>query len=145
VTLTAQWLLRSRSGGATYATRFAGSGQVVPPRRHFLIVGSDYSGAVAADAILASTIADKASVVLEDNGVTVDAVCEYCGLNPFDGTYTCEGTPIEKSGCTSADVDKSIERKPGGDLGNCIDTGVTANDFTIIAPSNPQNLLSPPT
>jgi hypothetical protein len=83
--------------------------------------------------------------VLENNGVPVDALCEYCGTNPFDATYTCEGTPLENPGCTSSNVDRSIERKPGGALGNCIDTQVSADDFQQIDPSNPQNLASPPT
>ena len=145
VTLTNQWLIKSRSDAASsYTTRFTGAGQVVPPRAHFLIVGSAYSGAVAGDANLLSGITDKASVVLENAGGTVDAVCSYCGANPFNGTYTCEGTPMENPGCTS-NVDRSIERKPGGPLGNCIDTGVSLDDFQQITPSTPQDLASPPT
>jgi hypothetical protein len=45
-------------------------------------------------------------------------------------------------GCTN-DVDASIERKPGGNLGNCIDTDDNSVDFAAIAPSLPQNLASP--
>ena len=96
------------------------------------------------DALLLSGITDRASVVLENNAVTVDAVCSYCGADPFDGSYTCEGTPMENPGCTS-NVDRSIERKPGDPFGNCIDTGSNAVDFWQISPSNPQNLASPPT
>ena len=146
VTLTTDWVLRARSDtGGTYNNRFTGSGQVVPPHSHFLIVGSAYAGPPAGDAPLTSGITDMASLVLQNGAVVVDAVCFYCGANnPFDATYTCEGAPFVKTGCTT-NVDRSIERKPGGDLGNCIDTGVNADDFAVIAPSNPQDLASPPT
>jgi hypothetical protein len=89
-------------------------------------------------------ITDQASVVLRREASPIDAVCFYCGTNPFDGTYTCEGSPFVKTSCSS-NLDRSLERKPGGAGGNATDTGDSANDFQVIEPSNPQNLASPAT
>jgi hypothetical protein len=52
--------------------------------------------------------------------------------------------PAVKVGCSN-NVAKSVERKPGGAQGNCIDTANNNADFVEINPSNPQNLASPPT
>ena len=47
VALTNQWRIKTRSDAAgSYTTRFIGSGQVVLPHSHFLIVGSAYAGSV---------------------------------------------------------------------------------------------------
>jgi hypothetical protein len=108
-----------------------------------LIVGSMYAGSVAGDATLASGITDEASVVVKNGGAVVDAVCFNCGGSTFS-THVCEGSLATKVGCDN-NVDKSVERKPGGLMGNCIDTQNNASDLAEVSPSNPQNLSSPPT
>ena len=77
----------------------------------------------------------------------MDAVCYYFGSNPFDATFTCEGTPIlnPHDNTTNTDTDASIERKPGGTAGNCTDTGDNASDFQATMPATPLCTSSPPT
>lgn len=144
VTFDNTWTLESRSEmAASYTVRYTGTGQVVQPGRHLLVVGTAYTGMVAGDATLASGITDEVSVVVKHNGTVVDALCINCGASTFT-TQVCEGALFTKVGCTS-NVDKSTERKPGGAQGNCIDTQDNASDFADLTPSNPQNLASPPT
>ncbi len=149
VTFANTWTVESRSeASGSYTVRYTGAGQVVPPGGHLLIVGTGYSGATAADAALASGITDEASVIVKNNGTVVDAVCFTCGADLFDldgmapADHVCEGARVTKMGCAT-NADKSIERKPGAALGNCIDTQVNGNDFVEITPSLPQNLMSP--
>ncbi|NUP11463.1 MAG: lamin tail domain-containing protein [Polyangiaceae bacterium] len=144
VTLSSSWTVVSRSETAgTYDTRFVGSGQVVPPSEHFLIAGTAYTGAAAADAPFVSGLADEVSVLVKNGTTVVDAVCYQCGTNNFSD-HTCEGAVFTLVGCAN-NINRSIERKPGGALGNCIDTQDSSMDFAEITPSNPQNLASPPT
>jgi hypothetical protein len=144
ITFSSAWTLESRSEtAASYTVRYTGAGQVVPPGGHLLIVGSTYVGSVAGDATLVSGITDEASVVVKNGGVVVDAVCFNCGGSTFS-THVCEGSLATKVGCDS-NVDKSVERKPGGLMGNCIDTQNNGSDLAEVSPSNPQNLSSPPT
>lgn len=154
VTLTSEWVIASRNAEGSpppsnYTARFTGSGQVIGARQHFLVVGSAYSGSVAGDAELASGITDKVSVILTRDSVVMDAVCIWFGTTepPFETAtpaYTCEGDPVLNPGGSTSN-DKSVERKPGGVDGNCIDTGSSVDDWQQIIPSNPQNLSSPPT
>jgi hypothetical protein len=144
ITVSSAWTIESRSETASsYTVRYTGTGKVVPPGGHLLLVGSAYAGAVAGDDPLASSITDEASVVVKNAGAVVDAVCFSCGANGFS-THVCEGMPATKVGCSS-NVDKSIERKPGGTAGNCLDSQSNMADFAELTPSNPQNLASAPT
>ena len=144
VTLTSAWVVEWRSETVvSYGERFTGSGQVIPPGRHFLIVGSMWSSLVFGDAQMSSGISDEGSLVLRHNAIVVDAVCFNCGTSSFT-THTCEGSIIPKVNC-AANVDTSFERRPGGALGNCLDTQDNAFDFVAITPSLPQNLTSLPT
>jgi hypothetical protein len=144
VTFSSAWTIESRSETAgSYSVRYTGTGQMVPPGGHLLIVGTAYSGATAGDDTLASGITDEGSVVVKNGTTVVDAVCFNCGMSQFT-THVCEGALMTKVGCAT-NADKSIERKPGGVLGNCIDTQVNGNDFLEITPSLPQNLMSPVT
>jgi hypothetical protein len=141
VTLTSAWTIESRSETAgSYTIRFTGANQVIPPHEHFLIVGSTPS--FTGDASLSSGITDEASVVLKNGASVVDAVCWNCGTNSFTD-HVCQGAPVTVTNCASAS-DRSIERKPGGTLGNCSDTN-SPDDWQLITPSIPQNLSSPPT
>jgi hypothetical protein len=85
---------------------------------------------------------------------TVDAVCYAFdaateAVFTGDATYECGGTPADNlphnngtSGASTVDV--SIERKPGGALGHCTDTGNDAVDFITQMPATPMNSTSPP-
>jgi hypothetical protein len=54
--------------------------------------------------------------------------------------------PHDNAMSVAGNVDASIERKPGGALGNGTDTGSNVADFTgAVTPANPQNLASAPT
>ncbi|MFO0548339.1 MAG: lamin tail domain-containing protein [Polyangiaceae bacterium] len=141
VTLTSAWTVEWRSEtSGSYGVRFTGSNQVVPSHGHFLITGS---GTTGGDATLTSGISDEGSVVLKNGGALVDAFCWNCGANTFS-THSCEGGQITLTGCANS-VDRSVERKPGGMQGNCIDTDMVNSDWAELTPSNPQNLLSTPT
>jgi hypothetical protein len=155
VTLDNQWKLEGRSAsGASYTTKWTGAGVVIPSKGHVLIVGTGYAQSPAADAALSAGITDAASVRLLYMGATVDSVCYYYNtstLTSLQGAgFTCEGTPVtnlpHNDGTSIAsNSDASIERKPGGALGNCTDAGDSATDFSNIAPAAPQNAASAPT
>jgi hypothetical protein len=153
VTFDATWKLESRSSVAgAYSGRFAGSGQSIPPHGHLLIVGSAYGGGTASDGALTSSVTDAGALRLTHGGATVDTVCFFFDNNTFaalDATYGCEGMPVSNfphnnggSGMSASNV--SIERKPGGALGNGVDTNDSAADFAGNTPSNPQDLASMP-
>ena len=83
----------------------------------------------------------------------IDAVCYgYSAATKatlIGAGYSCEGTPADnlphKDAAGAGDVDVSIQRRPGGALGNCIDTGDSAADFITTMPAQPQSTLSPTT
>jgi hypothetical protein len=96
---------------------------------------------VAADDSLTSGIKDASGVLLQQSGSDVDAACfGYAGMNTFDSSFTCNGSPADNSPHDdttggSSDTDVSIERKNGG----CAETGDDASDFTNASPSAPHN------
>jgi predicted extracellular nuclease len=77
--------------------------------------------------------------ITDDGGVAVtlpdQTIVDGVGLSI--GPAFKEGTPLASLG--GANVDHSYERKPGGSLGSGQDTDDNAADFTLIAPSDPQN------
>jgi hypothetical protein len=161
VTLDSGWQVRSRSdAGSTYGTpKWSGTGQILPAHGHFLIVGTAYSDELTAphDAVLAKGLTDAASVVLEYGNppAVVDATCYFtipstrAKLMDPANQYICEGEPASnfahKDSTAASNVDASLERKPGGALGNGTDTGDSLADFINVAPSSPQGLASAPT
>jgi hypothetical protein len=148
VTLDSTWTLDAKTvGNVSYTTRWKGDGGVIPAHGHYLVVGSAYVGAVAGDGKI-SSVTEDASLVLNHAKVAVDAVCyastaqNVAKLVAPD--YTCEGTAVANpQGGKSTDA--SLERKPGGKLGNCTDTGSSADDFVPDAPSDPRDSKSAPT
>jgi hypothetical protein len=150
VTLGADISIIARSNsGSSYTTRWTGTGQILPAHSHFLIGGSQYAGPPTADGALNPGITDEVSVVLIQGTLgptqqVIDALCLYCGTNPFDATFTCEGTPFNKPSCSSSTNYDAAERKPGGAAGNGTDTQNNATDFVVTSPSNQRNLASPP-
>jgi cysteine-rich repeat protein len=153
VTLDATWKLEGRSNAASsYTSRWTGTGKVVPPHGHFLVAGTAYTEMPAADEALSTGITDATSIRLSQSGTVVDAVCyafDAASKAPFttDPTYTCEGMPATNphDNTTATNTDASIERLPGGALGNCTDTGDNASDLATIMPAAPQSSQSPPT
>jgi hypothetical protein len=148
VTLDGTWEIMERpASGSSYGVRWTGTGKSVPAFGHYLIGGVAYTQAPAPDSFETGSISDASSLVLYHRGQMVDAVCYYYGANPFNGSYTCEGTPVlnPHNMTTSTDRDASIARRPGGAAGNCTDTGDNAADFIVETPSTPESTLSPPT
>ena len=168
VQLDASWTLTMRSSLSDCLTppsdkpqlRYTWAGQVIPGHGHFLITGSAYTQAPTGDAsFINGGLSDAASIELLHGATVVDAVCFYydpTNLLPLTSAcpggipFVCEGTPVSNlphdgpsPGGTS---DVSIERKPGGALGNGTDTDNNVSDFkTFVAPANPQHLQSAPT
>jgi hypothetical protein len=150
------WTLTARSSSSsTYSGRFTGAGQLIPAHHHVLLTGMSYNGATAFDAALSQGISDASSLVLSHNGNVVDALCFYFDATTQlvysnDPTYICEGTtvsnfPHNNTMIGSSNSDVSVERKPGGALGNMQDTDDNAFDFNTNVASDPHNLLSPAT
>ncbi|HEY3665187.1 MAG TPA: lamin tail domain-containing protein [Polyangiaceae bacterium] len=154
VTLDASWNLDARSYIATsFAVRWAGTGKMVEPYGHFLIVGSSYTQSPSADAQLASTgLSDASSVRLLHNNTPVDVVCIAYSASSTqalsDVSFQCPGAPannVPHNDATAGNIDQSLVRKTGGGTARCLDTGDNANDFTALAPAAPRNLASMPT
>ena len=146
VTLDSSWKIQGRSStGSSYTTRWTGSGKSVPAWGHYLLGGSSYSETTADD--VESGITDAGAIQLVHAGTTVDTLCYVFGTTTLDATYGCPGTPAVNphDDTTSTDVDKSIERLPGGALDNCTDTGDNSADFATQVPAVPRNTQSPPT
>jgi hypothetical protein len=156
VAFDSNWTLTARStSSVSYTPRIVGAGQVIPAHSHILFAGSAYNAAITADALLSSAITDASSLVLLHSGNVIDALCFYFDASTQavyanDGTYVCEGTPVSNlphnnTTSGSSNTDASLERKPGGALGNAQDTGDNATDFSNNAAPDPHNLASPPT
>ncbi len=148
VTLDGTWQITQRpASDSSYSVCWTGNGESVPAWGHYLIAGHSYKQTPTPDDTETLGIADAASLVLSHAGTTVDVVCYYYGSDPFNGTYTCEGTPAVNphDDTSSTDSDASLARKPGGAGGNCTDTGDNAGDFITQTPATPENTMSPPT
>lgn len=149
VVLDNTWKIEVRSSTAgSYVTRWTGSGATLPPNSHYLIGGAGYVQMPTKDANLSSGITDASSVRLVYGAEILDILCYYtdaASLATLQGAgYTCEGMP--KQNLTgAANNTKSMERLPGGMLGNGTDTNDNAADFATIDPANPQSLASAPT
>jgi hypothetical protein len=131
--------IRGSSGSGTVTTRLTiNPNTIVPPRRHFLAVNSGgYSGRIPADQTFTSGIANDGGVALT---MPDDAVVDQVGMS--SGSAFKEGSNLQP---LSVDSNQSYERKPGGFAGSTQDTGDNSQDFYLLAPSDPQNLLSNPT
>jgi hypothetical protein len=147
-----EWTIESRSaGGANYTARWASSGETIPPYEHYLVVGNGYTGSPAGDAVLSASISDDASVRLKNQTVVVDAVC-FCHDPVASGScdavtaagFSCEGQPVINPNDGTENLDASLERKAGGQAGNCVDTIDNAADFAASMPAKPQSSTSLP-
>jgi hypothetical protein len=155
VVLDASWKIEARSSSATtYGTaRWVGTGKTIGAHKHFLLTNTAYAQLPAKDeATTTSGITDATSVRLVHGTTLVDAVCygfsaaTKAALVAAGAGYDCEGAPADNlphnNTAGVGDVDVSIERRPGGMLGNCIDTGDNAADFITTTPAAPQNATS---
>lgn len=148
VALDSSWTIEARKAvGSTYTARWTGTGKAIAAHGYFLIANSTgYTQSPTADEALTSGITDTSSVRLAHAGAPVDAVCYYAtGSSPavYDGTFTCEGTPVSNAphsdgGGAGSDADASIKRKP------CTDTEDNAADFVPQMPATPASTASPP-
>jgi hypothetical protein len=164
VIFDSSWTVTARSAVGTCSTnqstqRFAGSGQSIAPHRHLLFTNNNsasYNGPVAGDATYNNGVNDAGEIVLHHGGTVVDAVCYFFdattqnNLKTCSPAFTCEGTPVDNAPHDNvsdivSNVDVTLDRAPGGLLGNGDDTGNNAADFTGAFPANPQNLTFPPT
>jgi cysteine-rich repeat protein len=154
VTLDSTWKVEARSNAASsYTSRWTGTGKTIPAHGHFLIASAGYTQSPAADEALSTGLTDAMSVRLSHSGTVVDAICfafDVTSMMPFTAagtTYTCEGTLVTNphNNTTVTSTDASIERKPGGAAGNCVDTNDSAADFATLAPANAQSSASPST
>jgi hypothetical protein len=155
VQLDATWLIEGRSAtAAAYNARWKGmAGLAIGPHGHFLIAGSTYVQLPMADDKLITGITDATSLRLVQGATTIDALCyQYSPATAmaFDATYSCEGAPVSNlphndgSGAAS-NADASLERLPGGQGGNCVDTDDNTADFAPRSPAGPESTQSPPT
>jgi hypothetical protein len=147
VVLTSAWKIEARSTtAASYTPRWTGTGKTIPAHGHFIIVGTAYASPPnpAGDEPLSTGITDATSLKLSQGGAVVDVVCFADNSNNVAALalagYVCEGTAV-----LNTDPTKSIERKPGFPMGNCVDTDDNPTDFVIAAAISPQNRFSPPT
>jgi hypothetical protein len=156
VVLDATWKVDARSSTAgSYAVRWTGSGKTIPSHGHYLIANTGYVQAPNKDDPFAGAagITDASSLRLLSGAAVIDAVCYGFSASTKAALmgvgYVCEGTPADNlphnntTGVGDADV--SIQRLPGGALGNCIDAGDNSADFISTTPALPQSTTSPTT
>lgn len=152
VVLDSSWTIEARSTtAASYSVRWTGTGKTIPTHGHYLIANTGYVQMPAKDDSSATSgITDASSVALKKTAVVIDAVCYGFSVTTkatLGGVgYVCEGAPADNlphnNTAGVGDADVSIQRLPGGALGNCIDTGDNAADFVTTKPAAPQSSTS---
>jgi hypothetical protein len=159
VVVDSTWTLSVRSAVGACATnsasvKFTGAGQTVPPHGHLLIVGTGYAQLPTGDVVLMNGgVADAGSLALYHGATLSDALCyayDASTQNNLTGCavpYVCAGAPAsnaphDNTQSVTSTVDVSLQRKPGGALGNQVDTGNNSADFAPSKPARPQNLAS---
>ena len=110
------------------------AGTALLPGQHFLAAPAGASG-IRSDQNFPAGIADDGGI-----GLTManDTLADRVGM--CEGTTYLEGTHLTPLTSSS---NQSYERKPGGLSGSCYDTNDNSTDFSLISPSDPQNLSSP--
>jgi hypothetical protein len=109
---------------------------LVPPQGHYLLVREGQDVGTTADKTFETPITpQKGSLQLrQTDGEVKDSITWGGGASDY-----AEGTPAEPM-----ENNLTLERKPGGDEGNGLDTDDNAADFTLSDP-NPQGVGSPRT
>jgi hypothetical protein len=105
---------------------------VLEPGQHYLVAETD-SSVSDENQTYSGSFADDGGLALVN---TYSSVVDQVGM--CSSTGYLEGTTLPP---LSDDTDQSYERKPGGDT-SCYDTGNNSVDFSLISPSNLQNLAS---
>ncbi len=162
VTFDVTWTVKARSAlpGTTcttnsLATRFSGTGQIIPPHGHILAANVSmppYNGTTTPDITYTTGIPDAGTVVLLHGNVVLDQVCfefdagTLSTLTTCSASYYCPGTPLYNphNNMSATNADASLERKPGGAGGNMVNTGDNASDFAVNTTHAPRNLASAP-
>ncbi|MBI1298243.1 ExeM/NucH family extracellular endonuclease [bacterium] len=135
------WLVRGSNGTGGVSTRATiPAGTVLNPGCYYLLTnsassGGPYSGSVSGDQTYATGVTDDGGIALTLPDTTI---IDQVGISA--GAAFGEGTRLSSLG--SSNQNRSYERKPGGSLGNGIDTDDNISDFQLISPSNPQNSTS---
>ena len=131
--------IRGSSGSGSVTTRLTISATtIIPARGHFLAINSNgYSGNIAGDQSFTSGIANDGGIALT---LADDAVIDQVGMS--SGSAFREGVTLS---ALPIDSNQSYERKPGGLAGSTQDSQDNSQDFQIVSPGDPQNLLSNPT
>jgi uncharacterized repeat protein (TIGR01451 family) len=138
------WQVRVITGTGTEASRVTiTSGETLLPGQYYLIANNTattgYSESVTPDQTYTTGIVDAGGVALFDtSGIKIDSV----GLNTTYTFYT-ENSPLSDLSTYTPDASRSYERKPGGLLDSCQDSGNNLNDFQLLIPSSPQNSSTP--
>ena len=129
------WLIKGSNSAGTTSTRATiKSGVILQPGQHYLVAGSGYRGTVKANLTYSTGITDDGGIALTlANGTIIDQVGLSAGSAYKEGTVLA---PLTTS------TDRGYERKLGGSSGSCVDADSNAADFTLKAPSAPQNLSS---
>lgn len=125
------------SSGATVTRKVSWPGSVaVGGGRHLLVANVAGAFASIADATYSGGLAATggAIVLRATGGAPIDAVAWGDATNGF-----IEGTP-----CPAPAAGSSVERLPGGLLGNTVDTNDNLADLRIQASPTPQGLAAPP-
>ncbi|MBI4853934.1 MAG: choice-of-anchor D domain-containing protein [Acidobacteria bacterium] len=135
----------SNNAGTTSVRATIAANVMLPARGHFLFTNNGaagYSGAVPGNQTYATGITDDGGIALTmPTGGTNFMILDQVGLS--NGSAFKEGTVLASLG--TQNLNRSYERKPGGNQGSTTDTDNNANDFMITTPSDPQNLASAPT
>ncbi len=138
IDLTGHELVYATSTGSTVTRKAAWSTPtILEPGRHLLVANGSGIHAAAADASYSGGFAASGgAVVLRPiGGEPLDAV----GWGDASSAFV-EGAPAPAPASGS-----SIERTPGGSLGNGTDTNDNLSDFVVRTPPFPQNLAAAPT
>jgi uncharacterized repeat protein (TIGR01451 family) len=113
-------------------------GTTLGPGCHYLLANSSsggFSGATPANQTYGTGITDDGGIAITGSNVT--RIIDAAGMG--SGSAYKEGNTLTP---LSGTADQSYERKPGGTLGNGVDTNNNAGDFRLTAPSNSQNSSS---
>jgi hypothetical protein len=134
------WKLNGSNNAGTTSTRATvAAGVILSPGCYFLFTNNNtagpYSGVVPGDQTYATGFTDDGGVAILDPANTI---IDAAGMSA--GSAYKEGAILAP---TLLNNNQSYERKPGGALGNSLDTDNNASDFLFnAASSNPQNRSS---
>ncbi|HET9344223.1 MAG TPA: lamin tail domain-containing protein [Candidatus Limnocylindrales bacterium] len=138
VDLTGLELVYATSSGSTVTRKASWTTEtILEPGHHLLVANvSGVHGAIADATYSGGFAATGGAIVLRPiGGEPIDAVAWGDATNEF----------VEGVAAQAPATGSSIERLPGGQLGNGTDTNVNAADFVVRSAPSPQNLASPPT